>query len=359
MQKLLADQIEALGLRDFYEVQQAVIKGVNGTEFAFEGLRHNVTKIKSFEGADIVWVEEAQTVSRTSWDTLIPTIRKEASEIWITFNPELDTDETYMRFVTKPPPGAVVVKIDWRDNPWFPDVLRAEKDHLKERDPDAYLTIWEGHCRQALEGAIYAKELRAATEEGRITKVPYDRTKPVHTFWDLGWADNTSVWFAQIIGFETHVIDFLQDSQQPLTHYIRAIQAKPYVYETDWLPHDARAKQLGTGRSIEELMRAAGRKVRIVPQMSVADGINATRTVFPNLWFDADKCADGLQALRRYRYDVDPDTRQFSRQPLHDGASHAADALRYLAIGLKEPKVGALPEIKRPAMQSAVGWMGS
>jgi phage terminase large subunit len=355
--KLLADQISELGLSDFYEIQNTSIRGLNGTEFAFRGLRHNVTAIKSFESVDIVWVEEAQTVSKASWETLIPTIRKEDSEVWITFNPELDSDETYTRFVANPPPGAVVVKVNWSDNPFFPDTLRREMEHLRDTDPDAWLTIYEGHCRHTLDGAIYAKEVRQATEEGRITRVPYDATKPVHTFWDLGWADNTSVWFAQIAGFEYHLIDYVEGSQQPLTHYLKVLQDRGYIYGTDWLPHDAQSKQLGTGRSIEEMMRAAGRNVRIVPKLSVADGINAARTVFANCWFDVEKCADGLQCLRRYRYDVDQQTGQFSKMPLHDSASHGADAFRYLAIGLRDQKKPSLPKIVPTFRAGPQAWM--
>lgn len=340
--KLLSDQITALGLSDFYEVQNTVIRGLNGTEFSFRGLRHNITAIKSFESADIAWVEEAQTVSKASWDTLIPTIRKEGSEIWLTMNPMLEEDETYQRFVANSPPGAIVVKINWNDNPFFPETLRAEKDYLKERDPDAYLNVWEGHCRQTLDGAVYAKEIREATEEGRITKVPYDPTKPVDTFWDLGWADHTCIWFAQPVGFEYRIIDYHSDQQKSVNHYLSFLQSKPYVWGKDWLPHDAQAKQLGTGKSIEEIMRAAGRRINIVSKLSVEDGINAARTVFPNCWFDAEKCADGLQALRHYRYEVDEDTGTFKKKPLHDWASHGADAFRYLAVSLKpKPSVPA------------------
>jgi phage terminase large subunit len=356
--KLLSDQIEEMGLGEFYEIQNTSIRGQNGTEFAFRGLRHNVTAIKSFESVDIAWVEEAQTVSKSSWETLDPTIRKDGAEIWITFNPELDTDETYKRFVTNPPPGAVVQRVNWSDNPFFPHNLREKMEHLRVTDPDSWLTVYEGHCRQTLDGAIYAREIRRATEEGRLTRVPYDATKPVHTFWDLGWADNTSIWFAQAVGFEYHVIDYLEGSQQPLTHYLQELQKRGYVYGTDWLPHDGQSKQLGTGRSIEEMMRAAGRTVRIVPKLSVADGINAARTVFAQCWFDSERCADGLQCLRRYRYDVDQDTGQFSKVPLHDQASHGADAFRYLALGLKDggkPKVTKIVPTFRPGPQS---WMG-
>jgi phage terminase large subunit len=356
--KLLKDQIAALDLGGFYEVLDTKIRGRNGTEFSFAGLRTNVDSLKSFEGADVCWVEEAQTVSKASWDILIPTIRKAGSEIWIAFNPQLETDETYKRFVANPPTGAVVEKIGWQDNPWFPDVLRQEMLDLKAKDPDAWLNVWEGHCRQTLDGAVYATEIRAATADGRIARVPYDPSKPVHTIWDLGWADNTSIWFAQTIGFELRFIDYHQDSQKPLQHYMTVLQGKGYVYGTDYLPHDAQAKQLGTGRSIEELMRAAGRTVRIVPKLSVADGINAARTLFPLSWFDETKCADGLQCLRHYRFELDPDTGTFKRTPLHDWASHGADAFRYAAVALKETGTKPVKLQKPKNLHSGPGgWM--
>lgn len=353
---LLNDQVKALGLESFYEVQNTTIRGKNGTEFYFAGLRHNVTKIKSFEGVDIVWCEEAQTISKTSWDTLIPTIRKEGSEIWVTFNPSLEMDETYQRFVVKPPTNSIVQKINWQDNPWFPDVLRQEKDDLKEKDPDAYLTVWEGHCKQTLDGAIYANEVRKATEDGRFTRVPYDESKPVHTFWDLGRADKTAIWFAQIIGFEFRLIDYYENQGHALGHYLKHLQGKPYVYGDTWLPHDADNQLLASERTIAQQARAAGFKVRITPKSSVVDGINAGRTVFANCWFDAEKCADGLQCLRNYRYEVDPDTQQYSTKPLHDWASHGADAYRYFAVALREPKKEKKPK-EDEQYYGAQSWM--
>jgi phage terminase large subunit len=285
----------------------------------------------------VCWIEEASTISSSSLDVLIPTIRKEGSEIWFSFNPSLDSDPVYQRFVVNPPSGAIVRKINWSDNPWFPEVLRCEMEDLKRRDPDAWLNVWEGNCRQMLDGAVYAKELREATEQNRITKVLRDPIRPVDCFFDLGWSDSTAIWFAQSVGMETRVLDFLQDSQKPISAYVQMIQAKGYTIGTVWLPHDARAKQLGTGRSVEEIVRSLGMNVRIVPQIGVDQGINAAREIFPNCYFDEQKCADGLQMLRQYRYDVDPDTKLFSKQPLHDHTSHAADAFRYLAVGLKEP----------------------
>jgi phage terminase large subunit len=237
---LLADQIKSMGLEDFYTVQNTSIFGTNGTEFLFAGLKHNITKIKSFEGVDIAWVEEAQTTSKSSWDVLIPTIRKEGSEIWVTFNPELDTDETYKRFVAHPPSFAKVAKVNWSDNPWFPSVLRTEMEDLKERDMDAYLNVWEGNTRQVLDGAVYATELRKAMEENRIKDVPVDKAILVSTFWDLGWSDMTSIWFVQTLpGGEVRIIDFYQDCQKTIDFYVTLLKEKGYTYRDHWLPHDA------------------------------------------------------------------------------------------------------------------------
>lgn len=338
--KLLNDQIKAMGLSGEFEIGKTSIKHtMMGSEFFFEGLKHNADKIKSYEGIDIAWVEEAQRTTKASWDLLIPTIRKEGSEIWISFNPDLESDETYQRFVMHPPSSAIVVEINWRDNPWFPQVLYDEMVECREKNPDDYLHIWEGKCKQILDGAVYAQELRQARLDGRIRDVPYDTTRGVSTFWDLGWADKTSIWFAQFIAFEYRIIDFYENRLKPLDHYLGELQKRPYIYDTDWLPHDAKAKNLGTGRSIQELMKAKGRNVRIVPSLSIQDGINAARTIMKNCYFDQNRCSDGLSALYHYKYEVSDDgSGNISRLPVHDEASHGADGFRYLAIALKEPK---------------------
>lgn len=360
--KLFSDLVRKYEFQDFYDIQKTSILGKNGTEFHFAGLRHNINSIKSFEGCSKVWVEEAQNVSKSSWDILIPTIRLEDSEIIISFNPELTEDETYQRFVKHPPRNAVVAKINWDDNPFFPNVLREDMEALRLRDEDAYNNIWLGFPRETLEGAIYAKELREAQQHKRIMRVPYVPTLPVHVFCDLGWADNTCLWFVQKVGFEYRIIRAYQNNQQPWHHYMQYMQAQGYIFDTIWLPHDARAKSLGTGRSIEELTKTAGYRVRIVPNLSVEDGINAVRTIFPVLYFDEDNCADGLHALRRYRYDVDIITGQFSRKPLHDDASHFADGLRYFAVGMSDKAKGKIPEpktiqISRGGMMNQATWM--
>lgn len=357
--KLLKDTIGRLGLSAFYEVLETEIRGRNGTEFTFHGLKHNISNIKSIEGTDIAWIEEAQTVSKRSWDVLIPTIRKEGSEIWVSFNPELDEDETYQRFVKNPPTGAFVQKINWSDNPWFPSVLRQEKDDLKAKDTDAYLNVWEGHCKLTLDGAVFAKEMRAATEQNRICRVPYDASKPVNTFWDLGRADKTAIWFAQMVGFEYRILDYYENSGFPIGHYLKVLQERPYVYGEHWLPHDAENELLASERTVAQQIRAHGHKVRITPKAAVATGIEAARTLFSTCWFDQDKCADGLQCLRYYQYEVDPDTKQFSKNPLHNWASHGADAFRYLAMSMREPKKSRPQKTSDTYYPTAGGWMGA
>lgn len=370
--KLLSDQIERMGLHDFYQVQEKSIKGVNGTEFIFKGIKVNINSVKSFEAVDRVWVEEAQTVSKNSWDVLIPTIRKKNSEIWLTFNPILEEDDTFRRFVLETPPDATVVQMLWSDNPYFDDdggILRTAMEHMRNKDPDAWLNVWQGECRHTLEGAIYAKELRQAAFDRKITRVPYDPLVPVHTFWDLGFSDATSIWFCQRIGFEIRLIDFLEVRQTTINEILQILQGKGYTYDLNFLPHDAQAKTLSSnGKSIEQLMKSAGRKVKIVQKLSIADGINAARTIFPTCYFDQAKCADGLQALRHYRYDVCPDTGKFSKNPLHDEYSHAADAFRYLAVGLRDPSAMSPGPKLSPRREYAYmgsggtaasqGWMG-
>jgi len=353
--KLLSDQINNMNLTEFYEVVDRTIRGKNGTEFNFVGLKNNVANVKSYEGVDICWVEEAQSVSARSWDVLIPTIRKEQSEIWVSFNPELATDNTYQRFIVNSPNNAIVQKINWSDNPWFPETLKLEKDALKSRDIEAYNTVWEGICRVTVDGAIFAKEMQQAELEDRITKVNYDPMKPVHAVFDLGWSDATAVWFVQFIGMETRLIRYFETSQETISSILAKLQTYGYVYDTLWLPHDAENKTLAAaGRSIEEIVRSSGYKTRIIPRTPIVDSINAARTIFRNCWFDRENCVDGLQCLRHYRYEVDPDTKQFSRNPLHDQYSHGADAFRMLGLMIQEPKKMV---VKKPVFEPA-NWMG-
>lgn len=346
--RLLKDQIELMGLQSFYEVQETRIIGKNGTDFAFAGIRQQgVTNLKSFEGVDICWVEEAQVVTRKSWDVLIPTIRKPGSEIWITFNPELDTDETYERFVLTPPDGAVVLEVNYSDNPWFPEELDKERQAWKKRDPIGYETVWEGKCRPAVEGAIYAKEIDALQRDKRLRNVPYDPLLKVHTVWDLGWNDAMSIIFVQRQASEVRVIDYIEDTHRTLDSYVAEIKDRRWNWGTDWLPHDGRSKNIQTGKSAEEILRALGRTVQITPNLDIESGIKAARMMFPRCYID-EKCKPLINALKRYKRQVNQITNE-PGAPLHDENSHGSDAFRYLAVVVDRLSNDTFKPIKYPS----------
>lgn len=332
MHRLLSDQVSALGLDEFYTVKQTEIVGRNGTEFLFAGLRQqDVHKIKSFEGADICWVEEAQAVSERSWSILTPTIRKAGSEIWVSLNPEMDTDPTYLRFVVSPPEGARVEKINYTDNPWFPTELERERLDLLKRDPDAYENIWEGHCRRAVEGAVYAREIEDMHAGKRFTRVPYDPVLKVHTIWDLGWADSMAIIFCQRVASELRVIDYIEDSHKRLDEYVSMLKARDYNYGTDFIPHDGAARDIKTGKSTEEMLRSMKRDVVVIPRGDVEEGIKAARQAFPRVYFDADKTSVLVNHLKRYRRHISTTTNA-PGAPVHDEHSHGADAFREMAM---------------------------
>ena len=352
--KLLVDQIYDMGIEAHYEVTQSSIRGLNGTEFIFAGIKNNINGLKSIEGIDYCWVEEANNVTQTSFDVLIPTIRKNDSEIWITFNPELPSDYTYKRFVIDPPTNAVVQKVNWNDNPWFPEVLDLERQSLRTRDFEAYQNVWEGFTRSTIDGAIFAKEMQRAEQDNRICNVPYDAVKPVIAVFDIGWADSTAVWFVQFIGMETRLIRYYETNQTTISEILAKMQTFGYVYDTLYLPHDAQNRTISSnGRSLEEIVRASGYNVRIIERTPISDSINAARTIFSSCYFDKTHTTAGLDCLRHYRYDVDPDTKQFSKSPLHDQYSHGADAFRYIGLMIQEKKV-----VKRTQVNYEVSsWM--
>jgi phage terminase large subunit len=333
---LLNDQIQALGLGAFYEVLEAEIRGINGSTFSFTGLATNtVESIKSFEGCDIVWVEEAQTVSKKSWDILIPTIRKPNSEIWVSFNPNIDTDDTYQRFVVEPPENAKVVKVNYTDNPWFPEVLEIERQHSLKTNPD-YANIWEGDCKAAVDGAIYANEIREAQEDNRITNVPYDPMLKVHVVMDLGWNDSMSVILCQKGVSDLRIIGYIEDDHRTLDSYSAQLKNLPYNWGTMFLPHDGQSKDFKHGISAEDIMRKLGWDIRIVPKQDIESGIKLARMNFHRIYFD--KSANRLvECLKNYRRSINSATNE-PGAPLHDEFSHGADAFRYLCTSIEAMK---------------------
>ncbi|QLG89831.1 PBSX family phage terminase large subunit [Chitinibacter bivalviorum] len=329
--KLLGDQIQSLGLGQFFTITDTSIKGANGTEFAFAGLAsHTVESIKSFEGVDIVWVEEAQTVSKKSWDTLTPTIRKPGSEIWVSFNPDLDTDPTYQRFVLNPPPGAWVVQINYNDNPWFPEELEKERVHCQFSDPKSYPNIWEGKCKSVVDGAIYADEVGNLIEQGRHRDVPYDPMLKSHVIVDLGWNDAMSIGVVQKVASELRVIRYIEDSHRTLDSYSAELRNMNLNWGTMYLPHDGAHKDFKTGMSSQQIMQNMGWTVQITPSMSIEDGIRLARMALPRTYIDR-QASRLVECLKRYRRGI-PQTTNEPGAPLHDEFSHGADMFRYLAI---------------------------
>ena len=345
--RLLKDQIEALGLSDEYDVFDTEIRGKNGSLFLFTGLQsHTVDSIKSFEGVDRVWVEEGHGVSAKSWNTLIPTIRKENSEIWVTLNPDMDTDDTYIRFIAAPSDDTWLCEVNWRDNPWFPQVLDDERVKSKARDPESYDHIWEGKPRRVAEGAIYRYEIDAVYADGRVSPVPYDPMMPDHTIWDLGWNDAMTIIMVQRGPQDLRLLDYIEDSNRTLDWYVAQLEKRPYRWGTDFLPHDGRTRNFQTGKSTEEILRSMGRKPRVLAQTSVEEGIKAARLVFPRCYFDKTKTVRLLECLKRYRRDIHTKTGE-PTLPLHDEYSHGADAFRYLGQSV-ELMVDSAPKYEEP-----------
>lgn len=328
--QLLKDQVQALGLEDFYEVQQHYIRGANGTQIAFHGLSgQTATSIKSFEGTTICWVEEAQTISKRSWELLEPTIRAGNSEIIVTFNPDMDTDETYKRFVVSPPDDAIVTQINWNDNPWRSQVLDAAREKMQREAPEDYAHIYGGQCRPAVEGAIYYNEVSQLRTSGRLCNVPYDPMLKVHVIADLGFNDFMSLLLVQRLSSEIRVIRYIEDRLRYIPSYHQELTDLKLNYGKLYLPHDGKAKHV-TGSSAQEQFDALGWDVEIIPDIGIEQGIRKTREVFGRFYIDKTHAGELVNRLGRYRRRVNSDGQ--ASTPMHDDESHGADGTRYLSI---------------------------
>lgn len=241
--------------------------------------------------------------------------------------------------------GFELYEIAKHNKDWFAQILTVEdtksiplsviEDERKSGMPEE-MVQQEYYCSftAALVGSYYGKLVNDAAP--RIKEVPYDDTIPVHTFWDLGIGDSTSIWFAQFANNEIRVIDFYENHGESLEHYAAVLAAKPYRYADDWVPHDAKVRELGTGRTRVETLGKLGRRPRLVPDHKLEDGINAVRVIFPQVYFDEINTRQGLKALKHYQKQWDEDNRCYKDKPHHDWTSHAADAFRYLAISYRE-----------------------
>lgn len=317
--RMLCDRIEQLGLSSFYTITQNSIIGRNGTEFIFKGLRFNVREIKSTEGVNICWCEEAQAISEESWEILIPTIREEGSEIWISFNPLDEHDPTYQRFVVDPPDDAYVKKVNYDENPFFPEVLAKEKDWLKKKDYQAYLHIWEGEVRKYSNALVF----------GGYFKVEEFETPKNARFYfgaDFGFSQDPSTLIRCFIADKTLYIDY---------------EAWGFGVEVDELPQlydsidQSRRWPIYADSSRPETISYIHRQgFNIKPckkwQGSIEDGIEFLKT------FDIvihPRCKHIIDEFNHYSYKVDKQTGDIL-PVIVDSWNHGIDGLRYSLTGL-------------------------
>lgn len=340
VKQLLVDKIAKLGLMGEFEIIETEIRSKsNGSLIIFRGMQsYNSDTIKSLEGYDIAWVEEAQTLSSVSLQLLRPTLRKEGSELWFSWNPRHRTDAVDQFFRKKPiHPDAISVAVNWRDNPWFPNVLRRDMEEDKLKDPVAAEHVWEGGYG-AQEGAILARWVDVAEKQGRIgDHVAFDPEGWIEISSDIGFRDTATWWYWQrkLGGFS--LLDYDADSGLEAQDWIVRIKARLLErcwqdrLKKIWLPHDAKIKTFQSKHStIEQFTEGFGfHKCEIVPVASKLDRINAARTVIRTCEFHETNCEDGLDGLRNWEYEWNPDLKVFMKEPLHNWASHPSDGFSY------------------------------
>lgn len=345
--KLIEDKIEVLGVGTMFDVLTDQIKTPGGGVIIFQGMQdHTAESIKSLEGFDIAWVEEAQTLSKTSLNLLRPTIRKDGSELWFSWNPRLKTDPVDVMLRSNPPTNAVVVRANWDDNPWLPSVLEQERLDCRRDQPDEYDHIWDGDYITAVEGAYYKEHLAMARREGRIGSVGVDPLMTIRLFCDIGGtgarADAFSMWAAQFIGKEMRVLNYYEVVGQPLAAHLGWMREQGYTPRTAkiWLPHDGSTHDRVFDVSYESAFIDAGFDVTVIPNQgkgAAAARIEAGRRLFPRMWFNEKPCSAGIDALAWYHEKRD-ESRNIGLGPEHDWASHGADAFGLMAVAYEEPK---------------------
>ena len=340
--KLLADLISKYKLNT-WEVQKDIIRNKQtGSEIFFKGLHNNSQSIKSIEGIDIVWVEEAQSVSADSINTLVPTIRKTGSRLIWTFNRLTENDPVWELIVKKADNRTFVQKInsDAIESLLSKEIIE-EREKMRIDNPEMFDHVWLGEPMTAKTGSVFGKQLAQARNEGRITKVPYDASTGVYTAWDLGIGDSTVIWFFQVVGREIHFIDHYEGSNEDLGHYISYIQNKPYQYTTHFLPHDSKARELQTGMTRVEFFNNHGiYNIEVLRPTNFSLGQDdidlVARPKFSLCWFDEEKCQRGLECLRAYHYEYDDKNKLLRNKPEHDWSSHSSSAFIYALMAKTE-----------------------
>lgn len=337
VRQLLIDKINKLNVAAMFEVLDTEIRGPDGSLIVFKGMQsYNAMNIKSLEAYDVAWVEEAQTLTQHSLDLLRPTLRREGSELWFSWNPRFKTDPVDMFFRKNPPPDAISVLVNWRDNPWFPDVLRREMAHDFMVDEDKADHIWNGAYGNS-QGAILAKLVNQAERTGRINdEIVYDpKGAPIEISGDLGYRDTASWWYWQRVPGGFNLLKYEGDTGLDADDWIPRLQTSVTELGATlgkiWLPHDARAKTFQSKHTTVERFLSAfgGSAIDVVPQSKKLDQISAARAVLPKCAFNATACESGLDGLRAWEFEYNEESGVFSRDPLHNWASHPSDAFAY------------------------------
>lgn len=346
--RLIEDKIQALGVGRLFDVQDKIIKCPGGGEMLFQGMQdHTAESIKSLEGIDRAWIEEAQTISDKSWRMLRPTIRKDGSEIWASWNARLKSDPVDKFFrgpQAQGDPDIICVKANWRDNPWFPGELEKERTRDIKNDPDAYPHVWEGEYVSILAGAYYAEALRKAEAEGRVCFVPVDPNLRVWAFWDIGGpgkkADAMTVVIAQFVGLEIRVLDYIEGRGQVLGYYTQELRDRGWSKAYCVVPHDAAQTHADnpTGMDFEAQLQQAGFQTEKVhsPPGIVMQRIATTRKLFPRIRFNEAK-TEALRAAVGWYHEKRDEERDVGLGPDHDWSSHGADAFGLMCIRYEEP----------------------
>lgn len=332
-------------LAEYYDVGEKYIRTRDGRiAFAFIGLRHNLDSIKSKSQIHILWVDEAEPVSEKAWIKVVPTVREHGSEIWVTWNPERKKSPTHKRFRLDPPDGAKIVRLNYTDNPWFPDVLDKERREDEAKRPDQYEHVWGGDFVTVVEGAYFAKSLSEAKQQGRIGFLARDPLMTIRAFWDIGGtgakADACAIWVAQFIGHEIRVLDYYEASGQPLATHVEWLRKQGYGSALCVLPHDGSTNDKVFDVSYESALRSAQFEVVVVPNQGTGAAkmrIEAARRLFPSIRFNEATTEDGRDALGWYHEKKSDDEREIGLGPNHDWSSHGADAFGLMCVAYEAP----------------------
>lgn len=341
--QLFKDLIEKYQFTD-WEVQKEIIRNTKtGSEIYFKGLHNNSQTIKSFEGVDWCWIEEAQSVSMESIDTLVPTIRKKGSYLIWTMNRLTENDPVWERIASKPDERTYVAKVNSDAiEELLSDEIIHEREKMRQENPELFEHVWLGEPLTANTGSVFGKQLAAAREQDRIGKVAYDDSLGVYTSWDLGVGDATAIWFFQVTsGGEIHFIDHYESSGEDLGHYVSIIQNKPYQYNKHFLPHDANARELQTNMTRVDFFRNRGiNNVEVLRPTKFTLGQDdislVARPKFSKCWFDEHNCQRGLECLRAYHYEYNEKNRLLKDKPEHDWSSHSSSAFIYAMMAESE-----------------------